>query len=102
MSKIDEIKSRSDGWLTPGGGDSWERPKDDAVFLLLMLQARVSMLLQLNSTIPEPHDLCPKCAGYMWGRPSLPDGARNHHGGVQDYTRRMCSECGHIRTEPEE
>jgi len=60
----------------------------------------VGQALQLNRDRPQPHDLCPLCSGYTWGRPSLPGIDVNHHDGdTRDYDRRQCSECGEIRPE---
>lgn len=51
----------------------------------------------LNGMLSEDKrmDLCPVCAGYTWGRPSLP-GIGMH----LDFGRRRCSTCAHIRDEP--
>ncbi len=78
----------------------WPDPKSDASTLALFFQSAAGQVLHLNRDRPQPEDLCPLCAGYTWGRPSLPGIDVNHHDGdVRDYTRRMCSECGEIRPE---
>jgi len=36
---------------------------------------------------------CPHCGSQFWGRPNLPEGLKNKHRGVQDFSARRCSDC---------
>lgn len=64
----------------------------DAVLLGMLARTRIAELHALNNRQKNPADLCPVCAGSTWGRPGMP----------MDFTRRQCSDCGHIRAEPDE
>ena len=72
--------------------ENWskEDAQEDAMLLTLLVKDLADELLELNSRLKEPRDLCPRCAGRTWGRPS-----------GDDYTRRQCHRCGEIRQEPE-
>ncbi len=67
----------------------------DSIILGLLLEERIKQLKTLMEGIkykaPDLYmNLCPKCAGYTWGR------------GGRDFTKRICHECGHIRDEPQD
>lgn len=66
----------------------------DATVLTLLVKSLVDDLHRLNKLRRDPQDLCPRCAGYTWGRPSAADG--------MDFTKRQCHRCNTVRPEPEE
>lgn len=73
------------------------RGDEDAISLGFLVRSRIAKVLRLNELQAHPADLCPKCAADTWGRPPLPD-----TGTGMDFTRRRCSDCDHIRPEPED
>lgn len=84
--------------------DPYPEAKRDAVALGLFLRARVSDIRRaveyddLRLLTDGDGGVCPTCAGFTWGRPTLPEDVegRDRH----DYSRRMCSECGTVRDNP--
>ena len=69
------------------------KAQEDACTLVLLAKSLVDDVLTLNAERTHPRDLCPLCAGYTWGRPGQPPN--------EDYTKRQCHRCGHVRPEPE-
>jgi hypothetical protein len=67
--------------------------------LAFFISRLVAQVHELNKDVAHPQDLCPICAGTTWGRPGRTTPSAD--GDTRDYTRRVCSECGHTRPEPE-
>lgn len=56
-------------------------------------------LKEVKEDLLEAEDSCDRCGSHKWSRPGLPEPNGNDW---SDYTKRRCSNCGHIRPDPSE